>query len=75
MNDKTDAMCNMILAFMIGRGGVAQHGEIGEMVRMIVPHEARRFGFYIWHLYNRDAIERVQRGIYRLTNAPDRLKP
>jgi hypothetical protein len=69
MNDKTDAMCNMILAFMIGRGGVVQHGEIGEMVRKVVPDEADRFGFYIWHLRNRHAIERVQRGIYRLALA------
>ena len=34
---------------------------------VIVPDEARRFGFYIWHLYNRETIEKeFQRGIYRL---------
>jgi hypothetical protein len=65
--NKTDAMCNLITAYMLGRGGDVQHREIGDMVRKIVPDEGEIFGRYIQHLYNRGTVQRVERGTYRLS--------
>ena len=73
MTDKTDVICNLITAFMRVRDDVVQHSEIGDMVRKIVPDEAERFGFYIWHLYNRATIRRVGRGAYRLST-PEEMR-
>lgn len=69
MAEKTEAMCDLIVAFMKTLDRDVRHGEIGDMMRETAPDEAERFGFYVWHLHNRATIERVRRGIYRLARS------
>jgi hypothetical protein len=72
---KTDEMCDLIVAYMTKQGRDVRLSEITEMLCEAAPDAAKHRGFYVWHLSNRAIIQRVKRGIYRLTQpqtgAPD----
>jgi hypothetical protein len=70
--NKTNAICKIIAAYMIGRNSDVSLREIKDVLATLVSdREAKKAGLYIWHLENDNIIEVLGGGVYRVLLTPE----